>query len=365
MQFGLRQFDLWRLSAVSPKLGILGVLLCAIFALSACTEKEKEALEEALLNPSPGKSNEKNGAGFSGIESLETEDANFNRHIYPTGGIHNDKGCGESPCLFLRPAQAPEDPIFPDWWTTEWTMYRVHSNYQNNPPPYTSPPERLKSDDFESSTGKSWYDSTYVPRHHDGTRSNFGAFMQHFEKKCLPLFKGSNDYSCSFVSLGNKTYLIRYDDRPDETPKCCLFSPMNHPPRLDFVKHLEYDIRRSQMLGGTVDVYTRLFGKKAESLLGYVFEKESRPDSFDERAEPYRHPHSMFFTGSTAKPVPDAPIVSINYNNFRMEKPAPSETWDIVGKTCPKKPEWCCLYGSDCNKIPASRRSSRPAKAAE
>lgn len=58
------------------------------------------------------------------------------------------------------------------------------------------------------------------------------------------------------------------------------------------------------------------------------------------------HPQSFYFSGSPTIP-PNAPIVSQNYTNFRMEKPK-SETWDELAKICSPEPEWCCLFPSDC-----------------
>ncbi|MGO4612171.1 hypothetical protein AB4142_38125, partial [Variovorax sp. 2RAF20] len=77
------------------------------------------------------------------------------------------------------------------------------------------------------------------------------------EKYCLPIFPiKNNNYTCSFVSLGNKAYFLTYpQDRPKDMPACCMFSPMNHPPRQDFIKHLPYSAARSQNLNGSVQAY--------------------------------------------------------------------------------------------------------------
>ena len=41
-------------------------------------------------------------------------------------------------------------------------------------------------------------------------------------------------------------------------------------------------------------------------------------------------------------------MVSQNYVDFRMEKPAPEKTWKQVADVCPAQPAWCCLFESDC-----------------
>lgn len=278
------------------------------------------------------------------------------RHYYNTGGVHNNKDCGPANnyCIAQRKPGEPSDPQFPQWWTSEWTMYRVFRNEDKYPPPYSSPPTGLTPADYEVSYGASYYDDSYVPADGDGR----GAMMEYYDKRCLPIFPMKNDFSCSFVSLGNKAYFLRYSDRPPGTPACCQFSLMNHPPRRDFIKHLPYDAARSEHLGGTIQAYAQYMGGP---LFGYAFEKTPTPDSYDPSAPPYRHPQSFFFSGDPGSP-PDAPIVSQNYSNFRMQKPDPAKTWAQVPEMCTPRPEWCCLFTGDCpeNETEPSLRAARP-----
>ena len=141
------------------------------------------------------------------------QDGPYERHIYFNNGVHNNFQCPlPLSCVYERSADEPSDPWYPKWWISDWTMYRVYQNYEKYPPPYASPPEHLSPDDYEVSKGTSYYDSTYVPQDRDG----YGAMMEHYEKRCLPIFPFENDYTCSFVSLGNKAYFLTYDDRPDD-----------------------------------------------------------------------------------------------------------------------------------------------------
>jgi hypothetical protein len=64
--------------------------------------------------------------------------------------------------------------------------------------------------------------------------------MEYYQDWCLPIFPRSNKYTCAFVSLGNKAYFLNYGQEPNQKPRICLFSPHNHPPRTDFIKHLPY-----------------------------------------------------------------------------------------------------------------------------
>ena len=82
--------------------------------------------------------------------------------------------------------------------------------------------------------------------------------MEFYDKYCLPIFPIKNNYTCAFVSLGNKAYFIRYSDRPIGTPECCQFSLRNHPPKPDFIKHLPYSAEDSSHVGGSLQAYSRI-----------------------------------------------------------------------------------------------------------
>lgn len=269
------------------------------------------------------------------------------RHTYYTGGVHNDKGClPPKNCVYKRAPGEPLDPLYPRWWTSEWTMYRVFKNYDKYPPPYASPPAGLEPTDYQVSYGATYYDSTYVPPDKDGA----GAMMEHYDKFCLPIFPSANNYSCSFVSLGNKAYFLRYDDRPPGTPACCQFSLHNHPPLRDFIKHLPYNAQQSTHLDGTIQAYSREVGPQ-KILFGYAFYKKPKTPKAKHasgaKAQAYGQPQSFFFSGYPGTP-PDAPIVSQNYTHFRAEKPDPGKTWAKVAEMCTPNPGWCCLFAGDC-----------------
>ena len=262
-------------------------------------------------------------------------------NIFFTQGVHNDLCCNDKNenCIASRNASMPSDPFFPAMWVSDWTMYRVTQNYQKNPPPYSNPPSTLKPQDYTVSYGTSYYDTSYIPKDGDG----FGAMMEHYEKYCLPIFPiKNNNYSCSFVSLGNKAYFLTYpQDRPKDMPACCSFSPMNHPPRQDFIKHLPYSPVRSKNLDSTVQAYALdVQSPQGPILFGYAFFKNAMSDQ--PGGAPYRHPQSFYFSGDTT--LANAPIVSQNYVNFRIEKPDPAKTWDQVAAMCPQNPPPCHLF---------------------
>jgi hypothetical protein len=146
------------------------------------------------------------------------------------------------------------------------------------------------------------------------------------------------------VSLGNKAYFLTYpQDRPKDMPACCMFSPMNHPPRQDFIQHLPYSAERSQNLGGSVQAYALdLQSPQGPILFGYAFYKKMTGQP------PYRQPQSFFLSGDTSVE---------NYTQFRIAKPDPAQTWAQVTAMCPANPPPCQLF-----EPPASQSNGQKAQ---
>jgi hypothetical protein len=99
-------------------------------------------------------------------------------NVYSTYGVHNppsDSPCTFRSCVYTREPGQPTDPRYPDYWSSNWTMYRVFNGYVDNPPPYDgAPPPALKpGQDYEISKGATYYDSTWRGR------GGEGAMMEH------------------------------------------------------------------------------------------------------------------------------------------------------------------------------------------
>lgn len=266
--------------------------------------------------------------------------------IYPTFGVHNGPQYSPCPetaldCLNRRAEGAPSDPLYPQHWVSDWTMYRVFDGYEENPPPYNSPPARLTPEQYEVSSGTTYYDNTYKAADYPDS----GAMMEFYEDRCLPIFPIDNHFTCAFISLGKTAYFLTYEqNRPEGMPACCLFSPENHPPRRDFVKHLPYSAADSARVDGIQAYALSTPGPGgAPILFGYAFESAYRTDPGLPDQEAYRHPFAFYFSGAPTTP-PDAPIVSQNYTNFSAIQPDPSETWDLVGQMCSAPLPNCALF---------------------
>jgi hypothetical protein len=280
-------------------------------------------------------------------------------NVYQTYGVHNppaDSPCANPNCVYVREPGQPSDPLYPDYWSSNWNMYRVFQGYAENPPPYDGvPPAALKpGKDYEISRGATYYDSTWRGP------AGAGAMMEHYDKRCLPIFPISNHFTCSFISLGDTAFFVTYDkDRPKGMPPVCLFSPANHPPRTDFISHLPYSTGDSERLRNRVQGYSfwvdAASGKPIQVgvspdrtndqaiMFGYGFMSKATPDRVDKSAKPYRHPQSFYFSGYPLAPA-NAPMVSQNYTNFAMIKPDPKTTWDLVSKLDPKTLPQCQLF---------------------
>ncbi len=270
--------------------------------------------------------------------------------VYATYGVHNPpavSNCANPQCSYAGESGRPPDPIYPPYWQSRWTMYRVFANYANALPPYKGPPPGLvPGRDYETSFGATYYDSTWKGP------SGEGAMMEHYEKRCLPIFPGiPNNFTCSFISLGDIAYFLTYpEDRPKGMPPVCLFSPLNHPPRRDFITHLPYSAGDSAQLGPGAQAYSFWVGAD-----GKPFQTGVKPDQTANGGVMFGYafapangkmmPQSFYFSGFPLNP-PNAPFVSQIYQGFQETKPDPARTWDQVSHLDPKTLPACEVMGA-------------------
>ncbi|MER9227059.1 hypothetical protein NKI39_15740 [Mesorhizobium sp. M0664] len=296
-------------------------------------------------------------------------------NIYQTYGVHNppsDSPCANADCAYTRAPGEPTDPLYPEYWSSDWNMYRVFNNASQYPPPYDgAPPPALKAgQDYEISKGASYYDSTW------SGPTGQGAMMEHYEKRCLPIFPISNQFTCSFISLGDVAFFVTYEsDRPKGMPPVCLFSPVNHAPRRDFIRHLPYSASDSKQLKNAIQGYSfwvdAATGKPIQVgvspdrtadqaiMFGYGFMSKAMPDRVDRSAKPFRHPQSFYFSGYPMPPA-NAPFVSQNYTNLAMVKPDPKATWDLVSKLDPNKLQACQLFNPPADAVELTKTPRVP-----
>ena len=311
---------------------IIFLAAVSIFGLAAC----KPATTDA-----PQVSNNNNN-------SNNNSNSNINSN-YATYGVHNDPSispCASSNCIYTRGSGEPADPVYPEYWVSNWNMYRIYNKYSEYPPPYDGvpPKELVEGTDYEKSTGTTYYDSTWTEV------GGEGAMMEHYKDRCLPIFPISNKFTCSFISLGKTAFFVTYDqDRPEGMPPVCLFSSFNHPPRRDFIKHLPYSKGDSEQIGTGGQGYSFWISAgagtptqtgvkpvpdiKENIMFGYGFAPKDGKIM----------PQSFYFSGYPFAPA-NAPFVSQNYADFKVVQPNPAETWDQVNKLDPTSLPQCQLF---------------------
>jgi hypothetical protein len=283
--------------------------------------------------------------------SWQQQDPEKSNWVYPTNGVHSDFGCNvkNNHCIAPRSPSDPNDPEFPEQWISDWTMFTVlnETAASVNPPPYTNPPVTLQPDDYLVSYGTSYYDNSYQPENPSDDEDH-GAMLEYYNDFCLPIFGkilADNRFTCAFASLGKEAFFLTFDDdSPEEAPKCCQFSPENHPPRPNFLKHLDIWPQASLRLNGSVQAYywKQLWQPDSDPriLFAYAFNKEKSPQGqAPKQSGWYQHPQSFFFSGminlgDDEDPNMIEPMVSQNYTSFRTEKPSP-KLWQQVAQWCP------------------------------
>jgi hypothetical protein len=276
--------------------------------------------------------------------------------VYATYGVHNPPAashgeCANANCVYARGPGEPADPQYPPYWQSHWTMYRVFNNYATNLPPYNGrPPAPLvPGRDYQISYGATYYDSTWRGP------SGEGAMMEHYDHYCLPIFPIPNNYTCSFISLGDTAYFLTYEqDRPAGMPPVCLFSPLNHPPRRDFVSHLPYAAGDSRQLGAGAQAYSFW----VSAINGQPMQTGASPDQtgnagilFGYAFAPVHgqlQPSSFYFSGYPMPPA-NAPIVSQNYTDWAPTRPDPAQTWNQVAGLDPATLPPCQLFDPPAN----------------
>ncbi len=218
---------------------------------------------------------EASGPGNDAAAEADSNAATYGNDVYATYGVHNppDASPCQSPnCSYADQPGRPADPSYPPYWQSRWTMYTVSAGYETNPPPYNGKPPAGTT--YETSWGASYYDSTWRGK------SGEGAMMEFYEKRCLPIFPFiPNNFTCAFISLGDTAYFLTFpQDRPKGMPPVCLFSPLNHPPRRDFIKHLPWSKGDSERLGPGAQGYSFWINGNPGPEAGKIMQVGASPD---------------------------------------------------------------------------------------
>ena len=128
-----------------------------------------------------------------------------------------------------EPGQDPV-PMLPDKFSASWIMYEYPAHYQ---PPMEYPPE----ESFKI-FGQTYFDAE--------TKS----FTEIYQNKCIDIFPDGGRYPCQFLSKGNRTWLIRFDQQNPESIKSCEVWPVPefYGPQPDFLRN--FPTKRSGIFRG-------------------------------------------------------------------------------------------------------------------
>jgi hypothetical protein len=110
-------------------------------------------------------------------------------------------------------------PVWPPYFTYQWTMAHVYDDIQL--PPY----DYIPSQNTTVGRGRTYYDWS-LP-----------AMIEYYYDICIPIFEStSNNFTCNFLNVGGVAYLLVNDPRATGRPPCCIYQKPWNPPAPDFLR---------------------------------------------------------------------------------------------------------------------------------
>lgn len=204
---------------------------------------------------------------------------------------------------------APTAPVWPNYFTYQWTMAHVYDDIQL--PPYSTIP-------FANTTlgrGRTYYDWTLpIP-----------AMIEYYYDICIPIFETtSNNFTCHFLNANGTAYIIVPDPRATGRPPCCIYQKKWSPPAPDFLQHAP-----GVTYNGTGVFYKRpVFWwvlndpQDPAGPFGYSFFEDTCSSSSGQTT---CTPSQFFFRATTG-------FASQFFDDYRVEKPDPSVF--VIPDTC-------------------------------
>jgi hypothetical protein len=64
----------------------------------------------------------------------------------------------------------------------------------------------------------------------------FRSMVEQYYDFCVPIFPAGNNWTCHFVNTQSVSYLVTFEDRPENQPPCCVFENPWYPPAPNFVE---------------------------------------------------------------------------------------------------------------------------------
>ncbi|CAF2461586.1 unnamed protein product [Rotaria sp. Silwood2] len=195
----------------------------------------------------------------------------------------------------------PPAPIWPNYFTYQWTMAHVYDDIQL--PPYNTIPIANTT----VGRGRTYYDWS-LP-----------AMIEYYYDICIPIFEAtSNNFTCNFLNANGIAYLVVTDPRATGRPPCCIYQNPWSPPAPDFLQKAP-----GVKYNGTGVFYTRpVFWwvlddpQDPAGPFGYsFFEDTCRSSSTSKNL--MCTPSQFFFRATSG-------FASQFFDDYRVEKPDPS-----------------------------------------
>jgi hypothetical protein len=192
-------------------------------------------------------------------------------------------------------------PIWPNYFTYQWTMAHVYDDIQL--PPYSTIP----TVNTTIGRGRTYYDWS-LP-----------AMIEYYYDICIPIFEATtNNFTCNFLNVNETAFLVVTDPRATGRPPCCIYQKPWNPPAPDFLQKAA-----GVKYNGTGLYYARPVlwwvlndPQDPAGPFGYsFFEDTCQPSSTTENT--MCTPSQFFFRATTG-------FASQFFDNYKIEKPNPN-----------------------------------------
>ncbi|CAF0904993.1 unnamed protein product [Adineta ricciae] len=203
---------------------------------------------------------------------------------------------------FTLASSQPTPPVWPNYFTYQWTMAHVYDDIQL--PPYSTIPTANTT----TGRGRTYYDWS------------IRSMIEYYYDICIPIFEATtNNFTCNFLNTNGTAYLVVTDPRATGRPPCCIFGKPWSPPAPDFIR-----TAAGVKYNGTGVFYDRPVlwwvlddPQDPAGPFGYSFFEDTCRSSSAAANDKTCTPSQFFFRATTG-------FASQFFDNYIVEKPDPS-----------------------------------------
>lgn len=192
-------------------------------------------------------------------------------------------------------------PVWPNYFTYQWTMAHVYDDIQL--PPY----DYIPTINTTVGRGRTYYDWS-LP-----------AMIEYYYDICIPIFEAtSNNFTCNFLNANGTAYLVVTDPRATGRPPCCIYQNPWSPPAPNFLSTAPGVKFNGTGVYGSRPVLWWVLDDPEDPAgpFGYSFFEDTCRSSSDDPNLSCT-PSQFFFRATTG-------FASQFFDSYRVEKPDPS-----------------------------------------